>query len=349
MIKEAIGILVSGDSLTAEEAATVMEEIMRGEATSSQFGAFVTALRVKGETVDEITGLARTMRARAIPVAVAGPVVDTCGTGGDGLSTFNISTAAAFVAAGAGLRVAKHGNRAMSSHCGSADVLEALGVRIDLDAGQVERCLEGVGIGFMFAPVFHPAMKYAAAPRREIGVLTVFNILGPLTNPAGAGAQVLGVAEESLVEKLASVLRGLGCHRALVVHGEDGLDEITITGKTRVCELKDGGLRSYLISPEEFGLPRAELGDLRGSTADGNAALLREILAGTPGPQRDVVLMNAAAVLLAGDRVGTLQQGVALAGEVIDDGRALTKLEQLVRFSQGLTERALNDSGKDSS
>jgi len=337
MIREAIAAVVSGRSLTMDEAASVMEEIMEGEVTPAQFGAFITALRLKGETVDEITGLARTMRAKAIPVTVAEPVVDTCGTGGDGSATFNISTTAAFVVAGAGLKVAKHGNRAMSSQCGSADVLEALGVRLDLNAEQVQRCLQEVGIGFMFAPVFHPAMKYATAPRREIGIRTVFNILGPLTNPAGAKAQVLGVADGSLVEKLALVLQSLGCNHALVVHGEDGLDEITITGKTQVCELKEGSINSYAISPEDFGLSRASLNSLRGGTIDENAALLRSILEGAPGPQRDVVLMNTAAALVAGDRVETLGQGAALAKEVIDGGHALAKLEQLIEFSQSIT------------
>ncbi|MBA7486758.1 Anthranilate phosphoribosyltransferase [subsurface metagenome] len=337
MIKEAIGALVSGHSLTMEEAASVMDEIMRGEATPAQIGAFVTALRLKGETVDEIVGLARTMRSKAIPVSIAEPVVDTCGTGGDGLHTFNISTVAAFVAAGAGLKVAKHGNRAMSSRCGSADVLEALGVRIDLNAEQVQRCLQEVGMGFMFAPSFHPAMKYAAAPRREIGIRTVFNILGPLISPAGARAQVLGVADESLVEKLALVLQGLGSHHALLVHGADGLDEITITDKTGVCELKDGRINRYAISPEDFGLARASLDSLKGGTIAENAVMLREILAGAPGPRRDVVLMNAAAVLLVGDSVATLQQGVALAKEAIDSGQALAKLEQLIEFGQSLS------------
>jgi anthranilate phosphoribosyltransferase len=334
MIKEAIAALVSGRSLAADDAAQVMEEIMQGEATPAQFGAFVTALRLKGETVDEIVGLARTMRARAIPVIADGLVVDTCGTGGDGSHTFNISTTAAFVAAGAGLKVAKHGNRAMSSQCGSADVLEALGVKIDLNAEQVQRCLQEVGIGFMFAPAFHPAMKYAAVPRREIGIRTVFNILGPLTNPAGAKAQVLGVAEESLVEKMASVLQHLGCHHALIVHGEDGLDEITISGKTHVCELRDNRIESYVISPEEVGLTSASSDSLKGSGVQENAELLRNILAGAPGPQRDVVLMNTAAVLLAGDKVETLRQGVELAQKTIDSGHALNKLEQLIKVSQ---------------
>ncbi len=340
MIKEAIATLVSGRSLTTGESALVMEEIMEGQATPAQIGAFVTALRLKGETVDEIIGLAKTMRSKVIPVTVSGPVVDTCGTGGDGLHTFNISTAAAFVAAGAGLKVAKHGNRAMSSHCGSADVLETLGVRIDLNAEQVQRCLQEVGIGFMFAPVFHPAFKYASAPRREIGIRTVFNILGPLTNPAGAKAQVLGVADELLVEKLALALQGLGCHHVLVVHGEDGLDEITVSEKTRVCEVQDGGIKNYSISPEDFGLSRASLDCLRGGTAAENATLLRSVLAGTPGPQQEVVLMNAAAVLIAGDRVGTFQQGIALAREAVDSGQSLAKLEQLIDFSQSLTKES---------
>jgi len=333
MIKEAIATLISGRSLTMEEAAQVMEEIMEGEVTPAQFGAFVTALRLKGETVEEIAGLARVMRAKAVRVMTTSPVIDVVGTGGDGLNTFNISTAAAFVVAGAGLKVAKHGNRAASSKCGSADVLEALGVRLDLTAEQVQRCLEEVGIGFMFAPAFHPAMKYAAAPRREIGIRTVFNILGPLTNPAGAKAYLLGVADGTLVEKLALVLQSLGCDYALVVHGEDGLDEITVTGKTQVCELKDGTISSYAISPEDFGLSRASLDSLKGGTVDENAAFLRSVLAGAPGPKRDVVLMNAAAALVAGDRASSLQQGVVMAGEAIDSGRALAKLNQLIEFT----------------
>jgi anthranilate phosphoribosyltransferase len=337
MIKEAITALVSGKSLAADEAAQVMEEIMQGEATPAQFGAFVTALRLKGETVDEIVGLARTMRARAIPVNIDGPVVDTCGTGGDGSHTFNISTAAALVAAGAGIKVAKHGNRAMSSQCGSADVLEALGVKIDLNAKQVQICLQEAGIGFMFAPAFHPAMKYAAAPRREIGIRTVFNILGPLTNPAGAKSQMLGVADESLVDKMALVLQHLGCHHALVVHGGDGLDEITISGKTKVCELKDSRIESYTISPDDLGLPSAASDSLKGGSAQENAELLRNILSGASGPQRDVVLMNTAAVLLAGDKVESLQEGIELARKTIDSGQALSKLEQLIERSQNLS------------
>lgn len=333
MIKEAIARLVGGHSLTMNEASTVMEEIMEGRATPAQFGAFVTALRLKGETVEEIAGLAKTMRAKALRVNINESVVDTCGTGGDGLGTFNISTAAAFVTAACGLKVAKHGNRAMSSQCGSADVMEALGVKIDLNPEQVLKCLEKVGIGFMLAPVFHPAMKYAAAPRKEVGIRTVFNILGPLTNPANARAQVLGVPKRGLTEKMATVLKMLGCHHALVVHGEDGLDEITITGKTFISELKKDSIRNYETTPEEVGLSRAKPDTLKGGTAQDNADLLRSILSGKKGAQRDIVLMNAAAALVAGDKVATLGQGIALAGKAIDNGEALQKVEELVKFS----------------
>jgi anthranilate phosphoribosyltransferase len=336
MIKEAIGTLVTGRSLSMDQAESAMTEIMNGEVTPAQFGAFVTALRMKGETSEEIAGMAKVMRAKAIQVQADGPVVDTCGTGGDNASTFNISTAAAFVVAGAGLKVAKHGNRAASSQCGSADVLEALGVKIELNAQQVERCLKEVGIGFMFAPAFHPAMKYAGPPRREIGIRTVFNILGPLTNPAHAQAQVLGVAESSLTEKMAAVLRMLGCHHALVVHGEDGLDEITITGKTQVRELEGDHIKMYSISPEDFGFFRTSLEDIRGSTPSENAASVRRILEGAAGPQRDVVLMNAAAAIVAGDKAGNLPEGAKLAAEAIDSGRALDRLEQLIKLSQNL-------------
>jgi anthranilate phosphoribosyltransferase len=336
MIREAISSLISGNSLTAREAAQVMSEIMEGEATPAQFGAFVTALRLKGETVEEIAGMASVMRSKAIRVETSGPAVDIVGTGGDNCSTFNISTAAAFVAAGAGLTIAKHGNRAMSSRCGSADVLEALGVKIDLGAEQVRQCLNEVGIGFMFAPAFHPAMKYASAPRREIGFRTVFNILGPLTNPAGTVAQVVGVADGALVEKLALVLKSLGCQHALVVHGDDGLDEITVNGRTAVCELKDGTISSYFISPEDIGLPGASLDSLRGGTLEESTAMLRGVLAGASGPPRDVVLVNAAAALLVGDRVATLKEGIESAGEAVDTGSAMAKLERLIEFSHSI-------------
>jgi anthranilate phosphoribosyltransferase len=307
---------------------------MEGTATPAQFGAFVTALRCKGETVEEIAGLAKTMRAKALRVHIAEPVVDTCGTGGDGSGTFNISTTTAFVAAACGLKVAKHGNRAMSSQCGSADVLEALGVRIDLNPAQVQQCLEEIGIGFMLAPVFHPAMKFAAGPRKEVGIRTVFNILGPLTNPAGAKAQVLGVPSKDLTEKMAAVLKMLGCQHALVVHGADGLDEITITGKTYVAELARGDIRNYEISPETFNLPTAKAESMKGGSAKDNAEMLRGILSGRKGAQRDIVLMNTAAVLVAGDKAATFAQGIILANTAIDSGKAWQKAEELVKFSQ---------------
>lgn len=334
MIREAIAEVVAGRSLTADDAASVMDEIMRGEATPAQFGALVTALRLKGETAEEITGFARTMRAKAVPLVLTYPAVDTCGTGGDSSSTFNISTTAAIVAAAAGARVAKHGNRALSSQCGSADVLEALGVKIDMSPEQAGRCLDEVGICFMFAPLFHPAMKYAAGPRREIGIRTVFNILGPLTNPASVGSQLLGVADGSLARKMALVLKGLGCHHALVVHGEDGIDEITICGDTAVCELRDGDIREYTISPEKYGFKRAAPGSLTGGDAKENACLLRSVLSGVQGPKRDATLINAAAVLYAGDKVPNLDEGLILAREAIDSGRAVAKLEALLKFSQ---------------
>lgn len=336
MIREAIEALVAGRSLSAEEASQVMEEIMSGEATPAQFGAFVTALRIKGETVDEIVGLARVMRAKAIPVSVDGPTIDTCGTGGDAFSTFNISTTAAFVVAGSGLIVAKHGNRAMTSKCGSADVLEALGVKIDLDPSGVQHCLRKVGIGFMFAPIFHPAMKYAVAPRREIGIRTVFNIVGPLTNPAGAQAQVIGVAEEDLAPKMAQALKYLGCHHAIIVHGEDGLDEISISSRTKIWELKGNAVSSYTVAPEELDLPRASIDEIKGGTTSDNATMLRAVLSGEKGARRNVVLLNAAAALVAGDLVVNLREGVEIAREVIDSGRALHKLEDLIQVSQSL-------------
>ncbi len=336
MIKEAIDTLVSGNSLTMEQAAGVMNEIMNGEATPAQFGSFVTALRLKGETVHEIAGMARVMREKAIPVATSGPVVDTCGTGGDASQTFNISTTAAFVVAGAELKVAKHGNRGISSGCGSADVLDALGVKIDLGAQEVERCLEEVGIGFMFAPVFHPAMKYASPHRREIGIRTVFNILGPLTNPAGAEAQLLGVADGALTMQMAEVLSLLGCHHALVVHGEDGLDEITLGAQTTVCELKEDEITRYLIDPEEFGFRRVSMASLRGGPPQESAAIIRRVLSGETGPHRDIVLLNAAAALVAGGKAENLEQGIQIAAQAIDSGKASEKLEKLIALSQRL-------------
>lgn len=336
MIREAVAKLVEGTSLDAIEAAQVMAEIMTGEATPSQIGAFITALRMKGETVAEITGMAATMRAHAVAVKTPGPVVDTCGTGGDGAGTFNISTGAAIVAAAAGVTVAKHGNRAMSSRCGSADVLEAAGVNIELDGEGVSQCLAQTGIAFMFAPAFHPAMKYAGPTRREIGIRTVFNILGPLTNPAGPFAQVLGVADPSLPEKMAAVLGELGLKRALVVYGEDGLDEITTCGRTRVAELKDNIVKTYTINPSDLGLKLALPESLKGGSAEDNVRLLVELLDGVTGPKRDAVLLNTAAVLLAANKVNDLKQGLSAAGEAIDSGRARAKLAEFVAVSQKL-------------
>ena len=338
MIREAIDTLVSGRSLTFEQAAGVMEEIMSGQATPTQIAAFITALRIKGETVDEIAGLASVMRAKATRVEIAEPTIDIVGTGGDKSFTFNISTAAAFIAAGAGLKVAKHGNRAMSSHCGSADVLEALGVKIDLGAEAVAKCVEKVGIGFMFAPVFHPAMKYAATPRREIGIRTVFNILGPLTNPARAEFMLLGVPSIELGEKIALVLHRLDIKHALVVHGLNGMDEITTRGKSLVWEVNENGvLPAYEVSPQYFGFKEASPAEIQGGTPEDNARMLRQVLSGEDrGPKRDVSLMNTAAALVAGNVASDLKEGARIAEEVIDSGRALEKLDGLVRLSQSL-------------
>jgi anthranilate phosphoribosyltransferase len=339
VIKEAIETVVNGRSLTFEQAASAMDEIMIGEATPAQVASFVTALRIKGETVDEIAGLASVMQAKATPVAVTGPLVDTCGTGGDGSSSFNISTTAAFVVAGAGLKVAKHGNRAMSSHCGSADVLEALGVRIELGAEAVAQCLETIGIGFMFAPNFHPAMKYAAVPRREIGIRTVFNILGPITNPAKAKFQVIGVPTRELGEKIASVLHRLGTEHSLVVHGTDGMDEISISGKSLVWDVNRRRVSPpYEILPEDLGFMKASVTQIRGGTARQNARILRGVLSGEVGVRRNIVIMNAAAALVAANQAPDIKEGVCIAEKTIDNGKALDKLDDLIRFSQSLSK-----------
>jgi anthranilate phosphoribosyltransferase len=337
MIKEAIALLIDGQSLSFEQASEVMEEITTGEVTPAQFGAFVTALRVKGESADEIAGLASVMRAKSVRVKTNAPVIDIVGTGGDSSHSFNISTAAAFVAAGAGLKVAKHNNRAMTSQCGSADVLEALGMKIELNATQVQDCIERLGIGFMFAPLFHPSMKFAAAPRRELGVRTVFNILGPLTNPALAEAQVLGVASENLGEKMVRVLKRLGAKRAFVVHGLNGLDEITVSGSSRLWELSDGEISEYDVSPKDFGITEASVETLVGGTSEENAAILRAVLAGEKGPRRDAVVLNAAAgIALSSNSQGlpALKESVAVAIETIDSGQALQKLESLISLSR---------------
>ncbi|MBI4499352.1 MAG: anthranilate phosphoribosyltransferase [Chloroflexi bacterium] len=334
MIREATEALIAGKHLSQEEAAAVMGEIMEGQATPAQLAGFLVALRIKGETVDEIAGFAQVMRDKALRVPFDGSTVDTCGTGGDGSGTFNISTAAAFVVAGAGLTVAKHGNRAASSQCGSADVLEALGVKLELTPEQVAACMKEAGIGFMFAPAFHPSMRHAGPTRRELGIRTVFNILGPLTNPAGAQAQVLGVGSDGLLPKMAAALQRLGSRHALVVHSSDGLDEISISGPTRVYECRGEALRDYVVRPEDVGLAPAPQAAIKGGTPQENARILRALLQGARGPVRDVVLLNAGAALLAGDAASDLKEGVALAQQALDSGRALEKLEALVRVSQ---------------
>ena len=335
MIREAIDAIINqGRSLSEQEASAVMGEIMSGEATPAQLAAFLVALRLKGETAEEIAGMARVMRAKALRVPFDGaPLLDTCGTGGDCMGTFNVSTAAAFVAAGAGAVVAKHGNRAVTSHCGSADVLEALGVKIDLPPEGVAHCLREVGVGFMFAPTFHPAMRFAAGPRREIGVRSVFNILGPLTNPAGARAQVLGVADAAIGEKMIEVLGRLGCGHALVVHGEDGLDEMTLGGPTLVYELEEGDIRSYRVTPEEVGLRQASDKAVKGGSPEENAAAMRAVFGGEQGPVRDIVLLNSAAALVAADKAASLAEGVTLAAQTIDSGAAGKKLDRFIEVA----------------
>ncbi len=330
MIADAIRTLVERKDLTAEEAHAAMTEIMSGEASPVQIAAFLVALRMKGETITEVTEFARVMREHVVPVRpTRRPLVDTCGTGGDGLNTFNISTTAAFVAAGAGAAVAKHGNRSASSKCGSADVLEALGIKVQQTPEEVARYVDEVGIGFMFAQAYHPAMKHAGPVRRELAIRTVFNALGPLTNPAGADAQVIGVYSPALTEMHAAVLRNLGSKRAFVVHGQDGMDEISTLGATRITELRDGKTRSYDLTPEEVGLPRARPEELAGGTPEQNAELLVDLLVGKEGAARDIVLLNAAAAIAAAGLAETLADGIALAREAVDSGRALAKLRQL--------------------
>ena len=340
MIREALQKLVALQALSADEAAAVMGEIMSGQATDAQIAAFAVALRMKGETVEEITGCARVMREKATRIAApSADVLDTCGTGGDAKGTFNISTAAALVAAGAGCRVAKHGNRSVSSASGSADVLRELGVNIEADTATVERSLREAGIGFLFAPALHQAMKYALGPRREMGIRTVFNILGPLTNPALASRQLLGVYDPGLLETLARVLSNLGSVRCLVVHGDDGLDELTTTTTSRVCELDGGRVRSFTVRPADFGIPAARLDDLRVASARESAAAVRSVLAGQPGPHRDIVLLNAAAALVAAGKADDLAGGLSLAAEAIDSGAAARVLERLVAITSAKQER----------
>lgn len=338
MIKEAIARLVERHSLSAEEAEVVMGEIMRGEATPVQIAAYLMALRLKGETVAEIVGSARAMKAHALglPFPPGMNLVDTCGTGGDALGTFNISTVAALVVAGAGVPVAKHGNRAASSRCGSADLLEALGASVDLGPQEVARCIEEVGIGFLFAQRFHPAMKHAGPVRRELGVRTIFNIIGPLVNPASPSCQLLGVFSPRLTATLARVLGLLGVRRAVVVHGADGLDELSTTGPNRVSELAGKHIKTYTLDTQELGLPRARLQDLLGGSVEDNCRITLALLEGEKGPRRDVVLLNAAAGLYVAGKARDLKEGLALAAQTIDSRAARKKLEELVAFSRGL-------------
>lgn len=336
-MQQAIARVIAGENLAANEMADTMALIMGGDATPAQIGGFLVGLRVKGETITEITEAARVMRNLATPVQVEGPhLVDTCGTGGDGAHTFNISTAAALVAAAAGAQVAKHGNRSVSSSSGSADVLERLGVRIDLSADRVGDCIRQAGIGFLFAPAHHGAMKHAIGPRRELGARTIFNLLGPLTNPAGAKCQLIGVYNDELVEPVAQVLRELGSERVMVVRGEDGLDEISLSGPTRVSELKNGEVQSYLLTPEQLGLDRSPLSALVVETAEQSAAVLQQVLAGEPGPARDIVLANAGAAIYLAGLSNSLEEGVERAGEVIDSGAAAATLASLAELSNQL-------------
>jgi len=328
MLRAAIMKAVDGKDLTEEEAASVMKEIMSGNATEAQVGALLTALRIKGETGEEILGFARVMRDMATPVPHKSvDLVDVVGTGGDHAGTFNISTTSAFVVAGAGGRVAKHGNRAVTSKSGAADVLTALGVKIDISPEAVGRCIDEVGIGFLFANALHLSMKHAAGPRKEIGIRTVFNLLGPLTNPAGASCQLVGVFDADYAEKLAWVLGKLGSRKAKVAAGLDGLDEITLADETRIAEYSDGKVRSITISPEDFGLKRCQPSELLGGSPEENAAITLEILAGQKGPHRDIVLLNAGATLEAAGLAGSIADGMALAAKSIDSGAAQAKLK----------------------
>jgi len=333
----AIKAVTERRDLSADEMRAVMRLIMTGEATAAQIGGFLIGLRMKGETVDEIAAAAEVMRELATHVGVSGPhVVDTCGTGGDGANTFNISTASAFVVAAAGAKVAKHGNRSISSKSGSADVLEAAGVNLDLTPEQVARCINEVGVGFMFAPKHHGAMKYAIGPRREMGVRTVFNVLGPLTNPASAPNQVLGVFSTELVEPLANVLAKLGSEHVLVVHADDGMDEISIGSATTVAELKNGKVNVYKIKPEDFGLKSSDVGALAVDSADRSLAMVKAVLRNEPGPARDIVQLNAGAAIYVAGLAASLAEGVTRAGEVVASGAAMKKLEALVSLSKSL-------------
>ncbi len=336
MIREGINLLVQGINLSESEMAECMREIMEGNSTEAQIGAFLVALRIKGETVEEITGAAKVMREKAARINAPEGVVDTCGTGGDMARTFNISTTAAIVVSACGVPVAKHGNRSISSRSGSADVLEALGVRIDLPPEKVQECLFETGFGFLFAPLFHPAMKYAVGPRRELGIRTIFNILGPITNPAGAKRQTVGVFTDRLTEPLARVLGNLGAEDVMVFHGEDGLDEITITDGSKVTRFRNGIIENLIIAPEDFGFNRAPVESIAGGDARENAEATMTILKGETGPKRDIVVMNASVTLMVSGRTDDIKEAAAIAQEVIDSGKALRKLDEIVKTTQRL-------------
>lgn len=351
MIKKAIAKVVDRENLTEGEMIEVMNQIMSGECTPAQIGAFITALRMKGETVEEITGAARVMRERATPIKVGKGVLDidrddinidretildVVGTGGDGTNTFNVSTTVSFVVSACGVKVAKHGNRSVSSACGSADVLEKLGINLDVTPDLVEKCIDQIGIGFLFAPALHGAMKHAIGPRREIGIRTIFNILGPLTNPAGADCQVMGVYSPDLVEKLAGVLHKLGCKHGFVVHGSDGMDEMTMTGETLVAEVTPTGIKLLSVTPEQLGLTRCLMQALKGGDAATNAVIIKAVLSGERGPRRDIVLLNAAYALVAAGKTDSPAEGITLAAEAIDSGRALQQVEKLAVLTNHL-------------
>lgn len=353
MIQQAIKKVVDNEDLSEAEMLGAMEQVMEGKATPAQIGAFLIALRMKGETVDEITGAARVMRAKSTPIPYGNSgismdrdeinvdeetIVDTCGTGGDGTRTFNVSSTTAFVVAGAGLKVAKHGNRAVSSLCGSADVLEALGISLELTPEQIGACIDRVGIGFLYAPLLHSAMRHAVGPRREIGLRTIFNLLGPLTNPAGANIQVIGVYHEDLTETIAKVLQRLGSKSAFVVYGEGSYDEISIIGPSRLTRLNQGEIQTTTLCPEDVGLRRADPEEIRGGDSSKNAAITQAVLKGEQGAPRDIVLLNAAAVFVASEKADDIQAGIAIAAESIDSGQALEKLQGLVTVSKEMAQ-----------
>jgi len=334
MIQETLKKVVNSKNLSEREAQETMEYIMKGSATNAQIGAFITALCIKRETVEEIIGFVRAMRAKATPIKVEDPcAIDTCGTGGDGKHTLNVSTISAFVAAGAGVTVAKHGNRSVSSKCGSADILSSLGVNIDISPPEIEACLSDVGIGFLFAPALHKAMKYAIGPRREIGIRTVFNILGPLTNPAQVKRQIIGVFDKSMTEPFAHVLNGLGSERAFIVHGDDGVDEISISGSTTITELHNEKVNTYTISPEDFGFQRRHISEIVCNDLEKSKAMALSILKGEKGAGRDIVLMNAGAAIAASDPLISIESGIRKARDSLDSGQAMKKVKELIRVT----------------